>query len=70
MRWGIGIADGERGERGRKVGKGVRNRAESDMLGRERERPMARVKQGENDGLRREATKRTEHGWDAKRGPR
>lgn len=37
MRWGIGIADGERGERGRKVGKGVRNRAESDMLGRERE---------------------------------
>lgn len=62
MRWGIGIADGERGERGRKVEKGMRNRAESDMLERERERPMARVKQGENGGVRAKERGNKTHG--------
>lgn len=70
MRWGIGIADGERGERGfERRGKGVRNRAESDMLEGEVD--------GEGEagrtvvrGLRRGQQNARNTGWDAKRGPR
>lgn len=52
-----------------KVGKGVRNRAESDML----EGEAGGKGEGREDGgarAKERATKRTEHGRDAKRGPR